>query len=564
MTFAKNEVTLVVDFLRPEWFGAKGDAVWDNNTAYIVSGTDDSAAFNQCYQNANKCRVQKIKLSACTYFLASPLVIDEGNVDIEGVWANKKGFPESTHSVNVSGRLTSCIIIGHSATSAISISGYVQYGFSIRNINFYNDIKNNKTAIGINNISTNPGPLSPFVIEYCHFQGFAKAISFGRDYLGYNVYGAIISHNSFGANDFCVYFKESQQGLFGNDTIGYTASIKITDNQMSGYNTHPMYLGITTGPCIIKRNLLEGNDTFWMHSLYDAEHEEDNVSDSLNYIYASNNANIDISDNYCEGTSKHPFKIIVTDLEKGSSNDYGQATITISGNTHFSRTGASSSDNTIPIVCASDNTIITLKHIQRDASIVISETDSNNLLYIILDSEIPLHIISLLCTNCIISSNSIPNGVCFPSQNFYNAITKCDHSVENLSIAVDTPIHDLGLVYHTSLDLFVIVGLRGYLYNIDNADDFVYIEKDDGAGNKEYFNLPKITQSISEKICYKYEYNFLITKVTGFTAAHTITHIKRNCNLEYVWTCIRRADVSTLDMIYKVIENKNVTPLITV
>lgn len=90
----KRIATLNVPYLRPEWFGAKGDLVFERNVkgnfdldkegSYYEGCNDDSAAINETIRVAEELSIKTVKFNAVNYFVGKGIVIHKGNLHLEG------------------------------------------------------------------------------------------------------------------------------------------------------------------------------------------------------------------------------------------------------------------------------------------------------------------------------------------------------------------------------------------------------------------------------------------------------------------------------------------------
>ena len=85
---------LNVPYLRPEWFGAKGDLVFKRNgngnfdlvneDSYYDGCKDDSDVINETIRVAEELSIKTVKFNAVNYFVDKGIVIHKGNLHLEG------------------------------------------------------------------------------------------------------------------------------------------------------------------------------------------------------------------------------------------------------------------------------------------------------------------------------------------------------------------------------------------------------------------------------------------------------------------------------------------------
>lgn len=330
--FVPNSVTLHNDFLRPEWFGAKGDFKYKKKFAYDYVdgiGTDDSDAFTYCIAMSAKVRVCKIKLQAVTYYISKGIKIHDVHLEMIGEYASKNAF-RATTLTNAGGEhrnpfvnhdVTSCLFSNDcdnmiticddtTATNAIKPG----YPITFKNIVFNNYSKNNKTAIGINFASNNGSPLWPFIVTNCYFKGFDKAIYFGNteDEAKYLVFKVYITFNSFYQNNWCVYFKNiANHELDGtpdtrhNNTWEFHFNDNCADN-----NTNILSVEVWRGVCEVSRNNMENSEEYLAVDAWEStENRRASTTKRQSYINLLYGASLIYTDNYCENLHIAALKV---------------------------------------------------------------------------------------------------------------------------------------------------------------------------------------------------------------------------------------------------------------
>lgn len=294
LEFKIDGTILMVDFIRPEWFGAKGD--FDQSTG---TGTDDSAAINASFHAAMTTGVKKVKFMGA-YFVGAGVTIDSGGIILEGTY----GEPFNSYvRPDKAGERTNyyrSALIGalEDGGFVLKIASTAAAQITIRNINF-TGINYPKEASGITFQSEHGGPLWPFIVEYCNFSGFHKAIEF-KSTNSYNVYDVDIQRCGFLMNDFIVWFddeipKTGLKDMLGNYDRNLTYGLRFCDNCCIS-NTRHLYINTVMGDVKIQRNDFEVHRANYGGGIAPTGKFES----CLSIIGVASNVHVDFSDNYYE------------------------------------------------------------------------------------------------------------------------------------------------------------------------------------------------------------------------------------------------------------------------
>lgn len=328
INFVPNSVLLHNDFLRPEWFGAKGDCVISiEREPSKISGTDDSEAFSKCFSVANDVRVKKVKLQAVTYYIGTGFEINQGDVLLEGVFASLRedaSFYDKTvrtWNSNIRMNLTSCLYTDNANCIIHIVSSQdgtklASQPIQIKYVNFLNNPNANNTGIGISFESNFTGPLWPFIVQYCHFESFDKAMYFNwpvDDVTYYNIYKLIIQHCSFNINNWIIYFNCTNISDLDYEGSGapsmkcLTWDFEFTDNFCHA-NTNCILAFVRNGNCIISRNNFEGSLSYKATDVYKSERES-STTKYQSYLMLYSNVELYYEQNYAEASTKYPILI---------------------------------------------------------------------------------------------------------------------------------------------------------------------------------------------------------------------------------------------------------------
>lgn len=267
----KRIATLNVPYLRPEWFGAKGDLVFkfldytvddaleddnpeeskleDNNVNVIELTLLDQYNKNECTRNskainetirvAEELSIKTIKFNAANYFVEEGIVIHKGNLRLEGSGAllredqwfvkeDENGGHGSTQIKNSRTSTLFCpkgvnlITLGEEPKDGVEPVYPTSYAESknpgdpvvITGLQLWTegnvrsyDIANDDLPSGINFCTYCAAPLWPFIIERCHFRNFFYAIHINT-IIDYPVTNLRIDECAFCDNMYCLYSEE--------------------------------------------------------------------------------------------------------------------------------------------------------------------------------------------------------------------------------------------------------------------------------------------------------------------------------------------------------------------
>lgn len=240
----------IIAELLPEWFGAKGDFDIFNRT-----GADDSDAINKTISIAETLNVRKVKFSNVNYLISKGITINTGDIWLDGSGAL---LNESVGDNNILVSREGGLFCSDN-TDLISFATTVKAPIRISNLQFfcyegvafpaYNKLVITNKSIALRWKSENPGPVWPFIVEYCHFEGFNKAIYFDSSH-SYCVNKVQINNSSFMYNYCCVKFNEKHN----NNTWSFTFN-----NNCAHGNVTILDIKVKNGPCVIDSNNIEGD-----------------------------------------------------------------------------------------------------------------------------------------------------------------------------------------------------------------------------------------------------------------------------------------------------------------
>ena len=313
----KRIATLNVPYLRPEWFGAKGDLVFkfldyvansepeDNNVNVIELTYLDQYNKNECKWNskainetirvAEELSIKTIKFNAANYFVEEGIVIHKGNLRLEGSGAllredqwfvkdNGRGGHGSTQIKNSRTSTLFCpkgkslITLGEELgvdekpvyTTSYADSKNPGDPVVISDLqlwtegNVWNDYDPEKDYLpsGINFCSCCGAPLWPFIIERCHFRNFYYAIHINSK-IDYPVNNLRINECAFFYNMYCLHssvrpdLTPTPGYVLPEPTLQTSWSLEFTRNKCH-YNGFVMKTAVSKGPCRVEYNNLEG------------------------------------------------------------------------------------------------------------------------------------------------------------------------------------------------------------------------------------------------------------------------------------------------------------------
>ncbi len=313
VTFAED-IVLNVPYLRPEWFGVKGDLVFERNVkgnfdldkegSYYEGCNDDSAAINETIRVAEELSIKTVKFNAVNYFVDKGIVIHKGNLHLEGSGAllredqwvdvlDEKGvrvrpqIPDSRTSTLFCPRGVNLMTFGEKLDSKknpvyptndkragsknpgdpVVITGLQLWTEG----DVWMDYNREKDDLpsGINFCSNFTGPLWPLIIERCHFRNFYYAIHLNTR-IDYPVTNLRIDECAFFKNMYCLYSrmrpkwedaladKEEGEIILQNEPWLQTSwSLEFTRNKCHD-NGYAIKMAVNKGPCRVEYNNLEG------------------------------------------------------------------------------------------------------------------------------------------------------------------------------------------------------------------------------------------------------------------------------------------------------------------
>lgn len=300
---------LNVPYLRPEWFGAKGDLVFkrngngnfdlDKEGSYYEGCNDDSAAINETIRVAEELSIKTVKFNAVNYFVGKGIVIHKGNLHLEGSgallredqWYEYEDKEEATGHANgaVWNSRTSTlfcpkgvnlITIGEEYEDGEDVTYPTKYADSmnpgdpivISNLQLWTEgdpwsyyQSADKLPSGINFCTYCSAPLWPFIIERCHFRNFMYAIHI-NSIIDYPVTNLRINECAFFHNMYCLFSerrdKTATTGVVELEpTLQTSWSLEFTRNKCHN-NGFVMKMCVNKGPCRVEYNNLESAKGF--------------------------------------------------------------------------------------------------------------------------------------------------------------------------------------------------------------------------------------------------------------------------------------------------------------
>ena len=308
VTFAED-IVLNVPYLRPEWFGAKGDLVFERNVkgnfdldkegSYYEGCNDDSAAINETIRVAEELSIKTVKFNAVNYFVGKGIVIHKRNLHLEGSgallredqWYEYEDKEEATGHANgaVWNSRTSTlfcpkgvnlITIGEEYEDGEDVTYPTKYADSmnpgdpivISNLQLWTEgdpwsyyQSADKLPSGINFCTYCSAPLWPFIIERCHFRNFMYAIHI-NSIIDYPVTNLRINECAFFHNMYCLFSerrdKTATTGVVELEpTLQTSWSLEFTRNKCHN-NGFVMKMCVNKGPCRVEYNNLESAKGF--------------------------------------------------------------------------------------------------------------------------------------------------------------------------------------------------------------------------------------------------------------------------------------------------------------
>lgn len=316
--FALEESFLYADYIRPEWFGAKG-----NYDYSIGKGVNDSYAITEAINAALLLKVHKVKFSSRTYYVRDAIEINSGDIVLEGVYGElREEFKFSKSKDDMTDRKNSTLISDTDNPIIITNQGGT-HPVIIRNINFRQEYNKNTASTNTKAIWLKGwnGPQSPFLFEYCHFYKFRYAIYVYSDELAYNVSKLHIKHCAFGSNYWCVYFSPNSVKSNFYKLTGNVAGEFVFEDNACHHNVRGIRVGLNVASSSIIRNVFEGNLMYFFNG-------EKPTENYINYVGLHNGSTLQFENNYFEQNTVKHLKLNVTSM----SEDFMDSYVTIKDN----------------------------------------------------------------------------------------------------------------------------------------------------------------------------------------------------------------------------------------
>ncbi len=297
---------LNVPYLRPEWFGAKGNLVFERNgdnftlnedPSYYDNFWDDSVAINETIRVAEELSIKTVKFNAVNYLVKAGIKIYKGNLRLEGSGAllREEQWMDISNGTGGRGRLQiwntrtstlfcpkggSLITLGEELVAGKDPVYPVSQDDSVNpadpviisdlqlwtagNVWEY-DIEKDKLTSGINFCSNFAGPLWPLIIERCHFRNFYYAVHINTR-IDYPVTNLRIDECAFSSNMYCLFSerrdKTATTGVVELEpTLQTSWSLEFTRNKCHN-NGFVMKMCVNKGPCRVEYNNLESAKGF--------------------------------------------------------------------------------------------------------------------------------------------------------------------------------------------------------------------------------------------------------------------------------------------------------------
>ena len=310
VTFAED-IVLNVPFLRPEWFGAKGNLVFERNgdnftlnedPSYYDNFWDDSVAINETIRVAEELSIKTVKFNAVNYLVKAGIKIYKGNLRLEGSGAllREEQWMDISNGTGGRGRLQiwntrtstlfcpkggSLITLGEELVAGKDPVYPVSQDDSVNpadpviisdlqlwtagNVWEY-DIEKDKLTSGINFCSNFTGPLWPLIIERCHFRNFYYAVHINTR-IDYPVTNLRIDECAFSSNMYCLFSRkrpkwedikeEDMPKVQAEPYLQTSWSLEFTRNKCHD-NGFVMRMAVNKGPCRVEYNNLESAKGF--------------------------------------------------------------------------------------------------------------------------------------------------------------------------------------------------------------------------------------------------------------------------------------------------------------
>lgn len=286
------------DFIRPEWFGAIGDATTNGG----VAGTDDSAAFQKTFNVAKSTKITKIKFDFKSYYIANTINISYFDLILEGVMHDKFETTD-TH--------ISSICFSEDLQSAFRINTDRGFGAMLNNLYFYSS----NAQLIIFDFKLDSLPARNLTIEHCRFRGtcnrlFSFVIKEGQEANGTGVCTVTFEHNNFVGSGYCIY-AEGKYALMNtnikNNTIEWGMKFKSVNEGIGNNFVMENNLIETTTDLFdmstLRTNVVIRNNYF--ESISGLFRFYDSISPTSNFEY---NSNCDIVNcTYCIETNMNFF-----------------------------------------------------------------------------------------------------------------------------------------------------------------------------------------------------------------------------------------------------------------
>lgn len=248
------------DFVRPEWFGAKGDYDLASDT-----GTNDSIAFQATVDTIEREILPCLKLSGSRYLFGATVIIRKGGWTLKGV--NGVSRPSSTTLLNafitgVSG--LDCLFDYGNNTSVIATNH-----FEVNGVNLYGQ---NRVSKLIRYSESGNGPHRGFNVLGSVFGGFTLAGIYFDSTITVSTLCSMVNIEGtyFYGKDYTCYAVYANKPIWGfrfvNNQSEQTAkiygkingSVTITDNMLEGQQ-NTVFIDAGLAQIVIERNYFEAN-----------------------------------------------------------------------------------------------------------------------------------------------------------------------------------------------------------------------------------------------------------------------------------------------------------------